>query len=162
MATAEEQVKAFVELLGRDEEAFWLLAMPFNRALAEGTAESLAEAEDLLAHARQLARSPDARGAVADMAQRLLYRVVEQARPWEEGGALPIRLQLAAFQLRPALPRQAGMFAQPGPGDDKRLRRALEAVRHRVGPGYLRLAGEPGLSWREARLALLEQGAWLP
>ena len=100
--------------------------------------------------------------AMADMAQRLLYRVVEQARPWEEGGALPIRLQLAAFQLRPALPRQAGMFAQPGPGDDQRLRRALEAVRHRVGPGYLRLAGELGLSWREARLALLEQGAWLP
>jgi hypothetical protein len=63
-----------LELLGHDEEAFWLLAMPFNRALAEGTAESLAEAEDLLAHARQLARSPDARGAVADMAQRLRAR----------------------------------------------------------------------------------------
>jgi hypothetical protein len=63
-----------LELLGRDDEAFWLLDMPFNRLLAEGTPEALANAEALLARARQLGSSPEAREAVQEMAARLRAR----------------------------------------------------------------------------------------
>jgi len=63
-----------LELLGRDDEAFWLLDMPFNRLLADGTPEALASAEALLARARQLGASPEAREAVREMSARLRAR----------------------------------------------------------------------------------------
>ncbi|HEY7062135.1 MAG TPA: hypothetical protein VII06_11695 [Chloroflexota bacterium] len=63
-----------LELLGRDDDAFWLLDAPFSRQLADATPEALAAAEDLLAHARQLAVSPEARAALPEMAARLRAR----------------------------------------------------------------------------------------
>ncbi|SRR5579884_133467 len=73
-----------LELLGRDEEAFWLLVPFFNRLLAEATPQALAAAEDLLARARQLSTSPAAREEVARLTARLRTRQeaerAEQAR----------------------------------------------------------------------------------
>jgi hypothetical protein len=63
-----------LEQLNRDDEAFWLLDTPFSRLLADATPEALAAAEDLLAHARALAVSPEARAALPEMAARLRAR----------------------------------------------------------------------------------------
>ncbi len=67
------RVRTF-ELLGRDDEAFWLLDAPFSRLLAEATPEALAAAEDVLAHARAVAVSPEARAALPEMTARLRAR----------------------------------------------------------------------------------------
>jgi hypothetical protein len=72
-----------LELLGRDEEAFWLLVPFFNRLLAEATPQALAAAEDLLARARQLSTSPAAREDVAKMTARLRHR--QEAERAEQG-----------------------------------------------------------------------------
>ena len=63
-----------LELLGRDDDAFWLLDAPFSRLLADATPEALVAAEDLLAHARALAVSPEARTSLPEMTARLRAR----------------------------------------------------------------------------------------
>ena len=63
-----------LELLGRDDDAFWLLDTPFSRLLADATPEALVAAEDLLAHARALAVSPEARTSLPEMTARLRAR----------------------------------------------------------------------------------------
>jgi hypothetical protein len=69
-----------LELLGRDDEAFSLLELLFPYRLNEGTPEGLAEAESILARARGLASSPEAREALHDMQRRLRQRQ-EAERP---------------------------------------------------------------------------------
>ena len=102
--------------------------------------------------------------AMADLAVRLLQRVLEEAAPWWRAGARPVGLRLAAVELQPAVYRQAAMLTtvQRHLLTQRRLLRAVEAVRRRVGPDGIRTAAEIPLPWREARLALVEQGTWLP
>jgi hypothetical protein len=88
------RVRTF-ELLGRDDEAFWLLDMPFNRLLAEATPEALANAEALLARARQLGTGPEARVAVQEMTTRLRARQ-DAVRPDAGGEAAQVAAQLRA------------------------------------------------------------------
>lgn len=100
--------------------------------------------------------------SLAELAGRLFRRTLEQAAPWLEAGAQPSRLSLAALEIRPAAYRQAALLTGTAEHRWLRIRRALEAVRRQVGPGRIRTAAEMSLPWREARLALVEQGAWLP
>lgn len=63
-----------LELLGRDDEAFSLLELLFPHRLADGSPEGLAEAESILARARGLASSPEAREALQQMQRKLRQR----------------------------------------------------------------------------------------
>ncbi|MBX5493487.1 MAG: hypothetical protein IRZ14_20245 [Chloroflexi bacterium] len=74
-----------LELLGRDDEAFGLLETLFPYRLNDTRPEALAEAESILARARGLASSPEARAALQDMQRRLRQR--QDAERQERAGA---------------------------------------------------------------------------
>ena len=156
-----EAIAAEVRRWARDLHA--RLEARMQTAQALGMRLWMQPPEVVLSETIRLGEGRQGAGAWETLAVHLLRRIGQQASAWQRGGARPLRLELVASPVVPAPSHQASLIPRLGAASrQSRLHRALQVVADRVGPGLVYRASQRPWSRREAMLALVEQGAWLP